>query len=86
MRGGCRISWDQISIHTPTQGVTKCGWDSLSADDISIHTPTQGVTDPDFIYNMRRSISIHTPTQGVTNHLGALWKDSEFQSTLPHRE
>ena len=56
---------NNISIHTPTQGVTP-SLNSFKMFSISIHTPTQGVTIfcimPHFFY----SISIHTPTQGVT--------------------
>ncbi len=56
----------EISIHTPTQGVTKCIPVVTWSDSISIHTPTQGVTQ--FVYetSILKPISIHTPTQGVT--------------------
>ena len=33
-----------VSIHTPTQGVTTYVYQSLDDDYVSIHTPTQGVT------------------------------------------
>ena len=56
----------QISIHTPTQGVTKYGPNIPIFDEISIHTPTQGVTIGKDMRNPWRDISIHTPTQGVT--------------------
>ena len=56
----------QVSIHTPTQGVTFLDKVIISYFKVSIHTPTQGVT---YIrkYNAECSgVSIHTPTQGVT--------------------
>ena len=55
-----------VSIHTPTQGVTRAAPRVFVLVPVSIHTPTQGVTSiawsalSDFI------VSIHTPTQGVT--------------------
>ena len=56
-----------ISIHTPTQGVTR-DVERLKDDfDISIHTPTQGVTCTGGFSHYELPISIHTPTQGVTN-------------------
>ena len=33
-----------VSIHTPTQGVTYAFWNCFCYDNVSIHTPTQGVT------------------------------------------
>ena len=69
---GCDIGgWSSVininvSIHTPTQGVT-CDLSALSIRaTVSIHTPTQGVTI-NVLKNMEYSkVSIHTPTQGVT--------------------
>ncbi len=55
-----------ISIHTPTQGVTKSIIRYISPCLISIHTPTQGVTENVATEDDVRTISIHTPTQGVT--------------------
>ena len=34
----------EVSIHTPTQGVTAEGVPFAEVIDVSIHTPTQGVT------------------------------------------
>ena len=34
-----------VSIHTPTQGVTKLDISNVPTENVSIHTPTQGVTD-----------------------------------------
>ena len=34
----------QVSIHTPTQGVTNGIFAFMGRRDVSIHTPTQGVT------------------------------------------
>ena len=59
-------AWQQISIHTPTRGVTQELPPYMVVMDISIHTPTRGVTDhghSDIAYTV---ISIHTPTRGVT--------------------
>ncbi len=56
----------QISIHTPTQGVTINHTEDMKMGKISIHTPTQGVTLWIFRLSFLGSISIHTPTQGVT--------------------
>ena len=78
---------NNISIHTPTQGVTANAVSSPQKSCISIHTPTQGVTlEPQPGDLPGYGISIHTPTQGVTpllTHAGAL---AVFQSTLPRRE
>ena len=62
MNGGFYI----ISIHTPTQGVTKNLSNGVLKINISIHTPTQGVTGGGSGNVKQSDISIHTPTQGVT--------------------
>ena len=36
-----------VSIHTPTQGVTDFFWCLVLSVHVSIHTPTQGVTSHD---------------------------------------
>ena len=62
-----KIDSEKVSIHTPTQGVTKASTVVSGASAlVSIHTPTQGVTRdvPQFEEYIR--VSIHTPTQGVT--------------------
>ena len=56
----------EISIHTPTQGVTKDRYITKNNRIISIHTPTQGVTREVEEVGENKEISIHTPTQGVT--------------------
>ena len=38
-----------VSIHTPTQGVTKLDISNVPTENVSIHTPTQGVTLLDFL-------------------------------------
>ena len=55
-----------VSIHTPTQGVTKPLLPFLCPCKVSIHTPTQGVTLYNLIERTIITVSIHTPTQGVT--------------------
>ena len=38
------LTYDNVSIHTPTQGVTDKICSNISIFVVSIHTPTQGVT------------------------------------------
>ncbi len=76
----------EISIHTPTQGVTFLRHLFKVFCSISIHTPTQGVTTVRQDTAAFRTISIHTPTQGVTCGLCDFFKHLLFQSTLPRRE
>ena len=56
-----------VSIHTPTQGVTKLDISNVPTENVSIHTPTQGVTFPVYEGSSPTVVSIHTPTQGVTS-------------------
>ena len=56
----------EVSIHTPTQGVTLSSTKLFSSLIVSIHTPTQGVTLTTFVFFESHRVSIHTPTQGVT--------------------
>ena len=39
-----QLTWQGVSIHTPTKGVTVSRWYSRSWWSVSIHTPTKGVT------------------------------------------
>ena len=55
-----------VSIHTPTQGVTAITAYFTLTKSVSIHTPTQGVTILWTLSNAYDLVSIHTPTQGVT--------------------
>ena len=55
-----------VSIHTPTQGVTMQLENSGQTPQVSIHTPTQGVTGANYDSKLSTKVSIHTPTQGVT--------------------
>ena len=55
-----------VSIHTPTQGVTKLDISNVPTENVSIHTPTQGVTIDKCSTFPNCLVSIHTPTQGVT--------------------
>ena len=41
-----RCARHDVSIHTPTKGVTSCYMYNSYKDVVSIHTPTKGVTDP----------------------------------------
>ena len=56
----------EVSIHTPTWGVTKTHNYSDVAEVVSIHTPTWGVTRALISLCSKYSVSIHTPTWGVT--------------------
>ena len=60
------LSLVNVSIHTPTQGVTRTPPYNFRRSIVSIHTPTQGVTNPNYYGQRSTSVSIHTPTQGVT--------------------
>ena len=64
----------QVSIHTPTQGVTAITAYFTLTKSVSIHTPTQGVTILWTLSNAYDLVSIHTPTQGVTKKLKMLTK------------
>ena len=57
---------NDISIHTPTKGVTRKKAVEVIIISISIHTPTKGVTVCGKSHARFRDISIHTPTKGVT--------------------
>ena len=55
-----------VSIHTPTKGVTIYADRYRRALIVSIHTPTKGVTVISRKYVGFSHVSIHTPTKGVT--------------------
>ena len=61
-----------VSIHTPTQGVTTLAAVNSRNPRVSIHTPTQGVTIVYIGKLYHVPVSIHTPTQGVTQ--AEVWK------------
>ena len=77
-------SYVNVSIHTPTWGVTLLFVSSLHVYIVSIHTPTWGVTSCVFPHSMAFDVSIHTPTWGVTLfqnfQITVIW----FQSTHLH--
>ena len=58
--------FEQVSIHTPTKGVTTVGRVLISPLRVSIHTPTKGVTSGYMTPHPLDEVSIHTPTKGVT--------------------
>ena len=73
-----------VSIHTPTWGVTpkvKC---TLDLSEVSIHTPTWGVTFLREYEAWLRQVSIHTPTWGVTIEGKQYVDTTVFQSTHLH--
>ena len=77
---------EDISIHTPTRGVTTKMYFDIPEDRISIHTPTRGVTLQPLLIGRVDGISIHTPTRGVTQKWRLLCSRNVFQSTLPQGE
>ena len=79
------LSFSDVSIHTPTQGVTKLSDVPSDALLVSIHTPTQGVTNSGKVGNLYGFVSIHTPTQGVTLYRRTASVNFLFQSTHPRR-
>ena len=74
----------QVSIHTPTWGVTLYQVNIGSASSVSIHTPTWGVTLYQVNIGSASSVSIHTPTWGVTLYQVNIGGASSFQSTHLH--
>ena len=56
----------EVSIHTPTWGVTTRKGRIIHAIPVSIHTPTWGVTKIVIKCIECGKVSIHTPTWGVT--------------------
>ena len=75
-----------VSIHTPTQGVTRIMFIiKTGIEYVSIHTPTQGVTKPRSRASLGFFVSIHTPTQGVTYCRDMIKHKRLFQSTHPRR-
>ena len=71
----CDVEFDvlrhssDVSIHTPTWGVTFKTLYPCHIYEVSIHTPTWGVTyDVSFLAEYL-TVSIHTPTWGVTAQL-----------------
>ena len=55
-----------VSIHTPTKGVTGVYFQLIDGLLVSIHTPTKGVTNATKRETSKDKVSIHTPTKGVT--------------------
>ena len=56
----------EVSIHTPTKGVTTDAAHGLHALGVSIHTPAKGVTQVGCRGDGKPQVSIHTPAKGVT--------------------
>ncbi len=55
----------QVSIHTPTQGVTSLSIISNTIESFNPHTHA-GCDSEDLYSETGVKVSIHTPTQGVT--------------------
>ena len=75
----------EVSIHTPTKGVTTELGSGGSIVTVSIHTPTKGVTFCNGTLFIRQAVSIHTPTKGVTFANVSKSAYELFQSTHPRR-
>ena len=60
------LTFDDVSIHTPIQGVTATALQRYKEIQVSIHTPIQGVTNVSYLNFSPLYVSIHTPIQGVT--------------------
>ena len=73
-----------VSIHTPTWGVTPVRSHPVLRSWVSIHTPTWGVTSWGEEVNGEWKVSIHTPTWGVTLRNSSSLVDPKFQSTHLH--
>ena len=58
--------YPDVSIHTPTWGVTQELLRQCRFIIVSIHTPTWGVTHSRYSVMSLHGVSIHTPTWGVT--------------------
>ena len=56
-----------VSIHTPTQGVTKASPSSCSGGRFQSTHPRRVWHSPLWYPRLSMPVSIHTPTQGVTN-------------------
>ena len=74
-----------VSIHTPIQGVTWLPSETFVLFLVSIHTPIQGVTPQGYWLRAIQKVSIHTPIQGVTQVKVEKSAKIKFQSTHPYR-
>ena len=74
-----------VSIHTPTQGVTRIIWISIYLICFNPHTHAGCDRRTCNIGNSKAAVSIHTPTQGVTIVEWFTGVFDMFQSTHPRR-
>ena len=75
----------EVSIHTPTKGVTLCViHHTISALFQSTH-PRRVWPCTSKAGNKAAKVSIHTPTKGVTEDIKKVVEDIVFQSTHPRR-
>ena len=76
--------WDEVSIHTPTQGVTL--WLQIVTRTTRFQsTHPRRVWRYWLVKTSRLAVSIHTPTQGVTARRHMTATLNMFQSTHPRR-
>ena len=66
------ISNMEVSIHTPTQGVTRVDDRTSMLLSVSIHTPTQGVTNPAVLW--------YRVLQFQSTHPRRVWRRNGFLS------
>ena len=74
-----------VSIHTPTQGVTQDKHLQLNYGIVSIHTPTQGVTSQKYIYHISWGFNPHTHAGCDIACVNSTALQGRFQSTHPRR-
>ena len=74
----------EVSIHTPTQGVTVLTYTVVGYCSFNPHTHA-GCDDQERAVLNNNKVSIHTPTQGVTSDIDIISSALEFQSTHPRR-
>ena len=76
---------NQVSIHTPTQGVTR-NTVVITLFPSCFNPHTHAGCDPvNTAAYTRIKVSIHTPTQGVTGMQSVPALNLQFQSTHPRR-
>ena len=86
MEFAARLTQAQVSIHTPTQGVTLLAMTMVLRSCINVPpTIILRVTLLAMTMVLRLLVSIHTPTQGVTYHNQEHYVARKFQSTHPRR-
>ena len=80
------LNYAQVSIHTPTKGVTLRSATALQKYKVSIHTPTKGVTNQSkLVFSIWRCFNPHTHEGCDPNCISEQSTRYVFQSTHPRR-